>query len=1156
MKRTLFILLMCLPVLLPAQQSPEKDSLATRFFRLNYPGDLAPQLIATDTTFTYRNLTFYNFGYPRGFVILRDQGGKYDITGYSFDQQFSFDVDTTGFLLSLAGAMTDASRVEGYAAARVPANLKTGRWAIEPLVKTTWNQGWPYNILCPADPSISAEDNHTLVGCVAVAMAQIIRYHDKWSQYGIYYSYEHPVFGTLTCNAGTYAWSEMENACYSVNFEVARLLYDCGVLVNMNYDREGSGASSENAANRLNQIYGSGYLNTQLQNEEEFYTNISNYMPIYTTYPGHAFVCDGYDGSGMYHFNLGWGGSANGYYTLSSVLGKNLTSAIFNAAPALPVNPPRHIRSNDPAGSQMQVSWMRPDQDLTTLTGYKIYLDDRYLADCTDTVYLHNCIPGDHYIKVSAQYSSGESRWIGPVSYFHHGSPVTVPDAILKRALNVAIGIPSAQTNSHVPTEGELSRILKLNVTNATDMTGLSACINLRQLTLYSATNTRTLDMGPLGECRVLANLSVENYNIANPVALANLNKLVTLKLIDNHLTDTEFLKSLALITRLEIYDNPVPDISFLNNMARVEYLTLRNCQVSGFGALTNTYGLRNIDISYNQVESLAWISGCPSLQSLNASNNKLDGSVTLTGMTVLTGINLSRNLITGFTLSGSPALETVNLSYNKISDITGLVTGNPGIVTLNASHNQIGVLPNISNQITRIEVQYNLIREITMLGRYSFLDYLNLSNNLITDLRGLTTTDYHKRLSYLNLLGNPISKESYTEVIPLLQAAGFTNIPATFFPGTPCYLDPNRDTALTTRQAHLAWQGDFSNEGYLFDVFLSKDGAPFDTIATGLDTRTLDRELPGLGKYSWYVMAKKDTLTLPSRTETFKVMKAFTIPFIEDFEIYNPVAPLVSQSPYWKIFGPVQDLTKDAALATGKAFDGNLSVKLSGIADIVFPVRDLLTGSCSAEFRMMVDRSRKAFFEVILNGGTVLSFFFYAEGNIEVYRGTTLVKYMTYKSREWIRVAVTYSSNADYKITIDTATAVEGKDGAPESPGITGIRFGTKDGPGNYQTLPIVYYIDNFLVLSGTVLSTSDIATGEPFPVQVSGYGGQLSLSGISPDICDIRVLASDGRLLWSSNRARMPSEMKVPVKEPFCILLLRDDSGKIFYKKILVLH
>ena len=37
------------------------------------------------------------------------------------------------------------------------------------------------------------------------------------------------------------------------------------------------------------------------------------------TKSGHAFVCDGYDGKGLFHINWGWDGLRNGYYRLQAL---------------------------------------------------------------------------------------------------------------------------------------------------------------------------------------------------------------------------------------------------------------------------------------------------------------------------------------------------------------------------------------------------------------------------------------------------------------------------------------------------------------------------------------------------------------------------------------------------------------------------------------------------------------------------------------------------------------------------------------------------------------------------------------------------------------------------------------------------------------------
>ena len=64
----------------------------------------------------------------------------------------------------------------------------------------------------------------------------------------------------------------------------------------------------------------------------------------------HAFVCDGYDGEGLFHFNWGWDGKADGYFAIDFlnpleenepwITGYNSgQSALLNIRPRSPENP-------------------------------------------------------------------------------------------------------------------------------------------------------------------------------------------------------------------------------------------------------------------------------------------------------------------------------------------------------------------------------------------------------------------------------------------------------------------------------------------------------------------------------------------------------------------------------------------------------------------------------------------------------------------------------------------------------------------------------------------------------------------------------------------------------------------------------------------------
>jgi hypothetical protein len=100
----------------------------------------------------------------------------------------------------------------------------------------------------------------------------------------------------------------------------------------MDYSPDGSSASLTKAASGLRT-----YLNysntTQKVDKSSYSTNDWNDllkgdldagMPMeYAGYPqsgaGHAWVCDGYQGTDYFHFNLGWGGSYDGYYYLNNI---------------------------------------------------------------------------------------------------------------------------------------------------------------------------------------------------------------------------------------------------------------------------------------------------------------------------------------------------------------------------------------------------------------------------------------------------------------------------------------------------------------------------------------------------------------------------------------------------------------------------------------------------------------------------------------------------------------------------------------------------------------------------------------------------------------------------------------------------------------------
>ena len=213
---------------------------------------------------------------------------------------------------------------------------------VAPLLgNINYDQGTPYNNKCPW-----LNGGRAVTGCVATAMAQVMRY------------YQYPAYGTgectytggegaVTINLEDYPfdWDNMlEEYQHGYNAEqadaVATLMLMCGASLNMTYSKDGSGSdtkkvqaamknkfgydkkidyvSTENSTNPDETIYywGEDAVRPELQAGHPL---IFGGAPS-TTQGGHCFVIDGYkiiDGVYYYHVNWGWGGAGNSYCLLT-----------------------------------------------------------------------------------------------------------------------------------------------------------------------------------------------------------------------------------------------------------------------------------------------------------------------------------------------------------------------------------------------------------------------------------------------------------------------------------------------------------------------------------------------------------------------------------------------------------------------------------------------------------------------------------------------------------------------------------------------------------------------------------------------------------------------------------------------------------------------
>lgn len=222
---------------------------------------------------------------------------------------------------------------------------------ILPLVISQWDQGEYYNYYCPKDAN--GPNGRVVTGCVATALAQLI-YYFRFPDFGVgEYSYVDANYGEQYANYGEthYDYNAMCDKPTAINPEICKLIYNCGVGVDMVYGPSGSGMYNHSAAKVLKTYFkyspNTEYLfrdSTNLDWDSVIVSHLNKQIPMYyagwsvPNINGHGFICDGYkmvDSSYYYHFNFGWSGYMDGYFYTNAL---NVNSSHFNLAQELIVN--------------------------------------------------------------------------------------------------------------------------------------------------------------------------------------------------------------------------------------------------------------------------------------------------------------------------------------------------------------------------------------------------------------------------------------------------------------------------------------------------------------------------------------------------------------------------------------------------------------------------------------------------------------------------------------------------------------------------------------------------------------------------------------------------------------------------------------------------
>jgi photosystem II stability/assembly factor-like uncharacterized protein len=328
--------------IVPVEKARE---VAVGFYTHYYLHDNGQAVVSEVQAAEYQNMvTYYTFNFnPSGFVVVAADDASIPLLAYSdesnipreFDNPATkewFDSRSREINNIITHGLSNQETVKKWNA-MLAGNFDAPTRDVSPLLSTTWDQGCFYNALCPA--AAGGNCGHVWTGCVATAMAQVMKYHNFPPQGVGVHTYTDPTYGPQTANFGstTYAWASMPNNVGSSNTAVATLMYHAGVSVNMQYGTSGSGAFSEDVPYALMNYF--NYRPEAVILYKNNYPNVEDFkniiradldlqLPLYYSgsnpSEGHAWVCDGYHlGDGTFHFNWGWSGSSNGWYSIGAL---------------------------------------------------------------------------------------------------------------------------------------------------------------------------------------------------------------------------------------------------------------------------------------------------------------------------------------------------------------------------------------------------------------------------------------------------------------------------------------------------------------------------------------------------------------------------------------------------------------------------------------------------------------------------------------------------------------------------------------------------------------------------------------------------------------------------------------------------------------------
>nr|XP_058949966.1 leucine-rich repeat and IQ domain-containing protein 1-like [Pocillopora verrucosa] len=269
------------------------------------------------------------------------------------------------------------------------------------------------------------------------------------------------------------------------------------------------------------------------------------------------------------------------------------------------------------------------------------------------------------------------------------------------------------------PSNTSLHRVkcIALNELPSCSMQGLSQCPEVRSLSLQ---NCGLLVVEGLDKCKELQELHLQGNNI-EAINIKDLPKLEDISLANNNLSSVHGLEGIGSIMSLDLSNNKITRIGDLASCRRLQKLLMDNNQLINTKGLYCLSRLQHLSLAHNHLARVSEIDNCLLLQTLNLRAN---------------------NLLEPPCVVNSVLLRELRLDDNSISSLDALSTAWLPLLQI-------------------LSVSQNSISRLAPLGNLIMMEFLDISNNLISDtdslLHGLQNCH---RIRTLKAAENPVYED------------------------------------------------------------------------------------------------------------------------------------------------------------------------------------------------------------------------------------------------------------------------------------------------------------------------------------------------------------------------------------------------------------